>query len=491
MNRRQFCKTAIASAVTASMPMTWARNVSKDYKGITGNGEETVLKSEDLEQLRNSLRGGMLLPTDDSYEQVRQLWNPMIDKRPAVIARCTGAADVKAAVDFARHYQLLTAVRCGGHNVAGKATCDDGIMIDLQPLQGIKVNPRDRTAYVAGGSLLGSMDHETMAHGLVTTAGTVSHTGVGGLTLGGGFGRVARRFGLASDNIKGLDVVTADGHIVHASKTENPDLHWACQGGGGNFGVVTGFEFQLHPMRRQVVGGRLIYPFERVRELIELYGEFSTNAPDEIYVDMVVIAPPQGGDRVVLFSVCYTGPVEKAEIALKPLLDAKPINNGLKTTDYVALQRSGDNTDPRLINRYTKGGFTREINNELARTLAEYFEPHPNRTGVVVFQHAGGAITRPAPEATAFAHRYANHNMFVSASWPHESKTDEHRQWAKNYWAALKPYAGGFYVNDILDETQKEINANYLGNYDRLVEVKNKYDPSNLFRLNANIVPTV
>lgn len=496
MYRRHFCLGALAGAASAAVVTpAWASApasvaVSSEIRAVTGAGAETALERVVVDDFRKSLRGGLLLPTDDGYEQARKLWSG-IDKKPALIARCTGPADVRTAVNFAREHDLLTAVKCGGHNAAGKGSCDDGIMIDLSPLQGIRVLPDQGVSWVAGGSLLGAMDHENMAHGVVTTAGTVSHTGVGGLTLGGGFGRVGRRFGLASDNIKAVEIVTADGQLRHASAQINEDLYWGCRGGGGNFGVVTAFQFEVHPMQREVIGGLLMYPFDDAGSLIEFYGEYCVKAPDDLATEMFIVAPPSG-PRMVMFSVCYSGPAKHADRLLAPLRNfGKPMRDGIKSIDYVELQRSSDNEDPRNVNNYTKGGFSREIPGDLAKALADNLETHPGRTGIAVFQQSGGAINRVDAAATAFAHRYAEHNMFVAANWTDDAQSSEHINWGRAYWNSIEPYIRGAYVNDLREDTAEAINRSYLGNYDRLVQVKNKYDPTNLFSLNANIKPTV
>ena len=387
---------------------------------------------------------------------------------------------------------LLVAVKCGGHSYGGKSTCDDGLVIDLTPLRGVRVNPDTRTARVAGGSLLGPLDHEAMAFGLVTTAGTVSHTGVGGLTLGGGFGRLARRFGLALDNVRAVELITADGDFVRASAHENPDLYWATRGGGGNFGVVTAFEFQLHPMQRQVVGGEFIFPLDRARELLAFYADFSAAAPDDLYCDLAMISPPGDAGGFVMIHVCYSGPAERTEAVLKPIRQlGEPLRDTVQPVDYVALQRSWDNSDPRALGEYLKSGFTTGITAPLIDAIVDGYDANPGRTTTVFFQQSGGAIARVPTAATAFAHRYAQHTMFTTVGWPLDSAGAAHIDWLRSYWSTLVPFTSGFYTNEASDESQAIINANYRENYARLAEIKGRYDPDNLFRLNANIVPEV
>ncbi|MDX1480419.1 MAG: FAD-binding protein, partial [Woeseiaceae bacterium] len=367
-------------------------------------------------------------------------------------------------------------------------TCDGGMQIYISRLRHVLVDPASRTAYVACGSHLGDMDHETMAHGLVTTAGTVSHTGVGGLTLGGGYGRVARRFGLALDNVRAVDIVTADGSLRHASAEENPDLHWAVRGGGGNFGIVTSFEFQLHPMQREVIGGEVVFPLADAREVLKFYADYGRAAADDLYLDLIMMAPPGGADPVVLIHACYSGPQDKADAALAPLMSfGKPVANTIRPMDYVAIQSAFDNSDPRNGGEYLKSGFTREITDELIDALVDGFEPHPDRTTQMFFQCAGGAIARVPDDATAFAHRYASHSVFTTVSWEPGVARDPHVRYVRSYWDDVAPHTRGFYTNEIADEAQRVVNDNYFGNFDRLLQIKREYDPGNLFRLNANI----
>ncbi len=307
MNRRDFCRSSLAVAVATSLAGNRAlaalAPLETDLEAVTGNGAKITLPKSAVEDLRASLRGALLLPGQPGYDEARRVLNASIDKHPALVVQPTGTADVRRAVDFARTHALLLAVKCGGHSFGGKSTCDGGLQIDRSHFRGVRVDPRARVAYVAGGSLLGELDHEAMAVGLVTTTGTVSHTGVGGLALGGGFGRLARRYGLALDNLLAVDIVTADGRLLHASETENPDLYWGVRGGGGNFGVVTSFEFRLHPMQRQVIGGDIAFPIARARELLDFYAQYCATAADDLYVDASMIAPPGGAPGVFEISV--------------------------------------------------------------------------------------------------------------------------------------------------------------------------------------------
>lgn len=478
MHRRHFFKSSLALAVAAALP----------YRRASGAGA-AQLGTSDLQGLRGALRGALLLPGEAGYDGARRVLLDSIDRHPALIVQPSGAADVRTAVNFARERDLLFAVKCGGHSDGGFGTCDGGLQLDLSRLRGVRVDQASRTAYVAGGSLLGELDHEAMACGLVTTAGTVSHTGVGGLTLGGGYGRLARRFGLALDNVRAVDIVTAGGKLLHASAKENPELYWAVRGGGGNFGVVTEFEFALHPMQRQVVSGSLVFPFSRLKELLTMYAEFSGHAPDELYCDFVV-SMPAGKDGNVVFSICYSGAAERAEAVLAPLRKlGTPIADTIKAKDYVALQRSGDATDPRVDIVHAHTGFVDGFSSGLIDTLASGLERHPQRRAILFFQHAGGVIGRVTPTATAFPHRRGTHNMIFNVAWPHEIDSAPQLTYSDELWKRLSPYTDGFYSNEVIDEPISVVEANYQGNLPRLRALKKKYDPGNLFRLNANIRP--
>ncbi len=344
----------------------------------------------------------------------------------------------------------------------------------------------------AGGSLLGELDHESMAQGLVTTAGTVSHTGVGGLTLGGGFGRLARRFGLALDNVTGVDIVTADGKLLHADANEHPDLYWGVRGGGGNFGVVTTFEFRLHPMQRTVIGGDVLFPLKDLPGVLKVYADYAPVAPDDLYLDFMVASEPGSEDGICLLHGCYSGPQENADKVLAPIYKAgTPLVDGIKAIDYVAIQRLWDNTDPRTTGSYLKAGFVDEISDQLVSTILQNYKAFNERGTTMFFQHSGGAIGRVPADATAFAHRKCIANMFATVEWPLAESRDSHVAYIKEYWKNFEPFTDGWYTNEVSDQSTKVVNGNYQGNYERLLSVKNRYDPTNLFRLNANVKPTV
>ena len=502
MRRRSFIRTAALAATALAIPrrqslgavFTTEPRLAQDLGAVTGDGRQVTLSAKSIADLRARLRGPVLLRGNAEYDDARRILNPSFDKYPALIAQPTGAADVRTAVDYARENGgLLLAVKCGGHSASGQSTCDRGMQIDLSRFRGVRVDPIARRAWVAGGTLLGQVDHESMSYGLVTPMGTVSHTGVGGLVTGGGFGRVARRFGLSVDNLVAVNVVTADGEFRRASATENPDLFWGVRGGGGNFGIVTSFEFQLHPMQRQVVAGRIVYPIAKARQVLSRFAQYAAEAPDDLALGAAVAHPPGGAPGVAMFDVCYSGPQARSDRVLAPLRDlGAPIADTVATMDYIAVQRSGDIDDPRAEGMYLKSGFIAAFPADLVSAIIERFEGHPGRSTAVFFQTGGGAIARVPASATAFAQRDIMANMLCAVGWRHGDDPSAHIQWIKQYWPALERFTQGFYVNDLdIEASSTAVGANFRQNHQRLVAVKNKYDPKNLFRLNANVKPTV
>jgi hypothetical protein len=491
-------RNALGAAAVAALPTSGAlaealrslATVGGAVNAVSSSGRQLTLEQAALKELRDSLSGRLLLPGQEGYEAARRVLNPSFDKHPALVVQPTGASDVMRAVDFARERDLLVAVKCGGHSYGGKSTCDGGLQIDLSTFRGTRVDTGARRAHVAGGSLLASLDHEAMAQGLVTTAGTVSHTGVGGLTLGGGFGRLARRFGLALDNVTAVDVVTANGKLVHASADHNPDLFWGVRGGGGNFGVVTRFEFQLHPMARTIVGGDLVFPLSKLRDALRFYADYSQQAPEELYLDLIARSPVGSPDGVVVLHACYSGPEERAQAVLAPLYKVgTPVHDGIQRRDYVAIQRSHDNADPRNNAQYLKSGFINEFPDALVDVIAENFEGFVERGTMMLFQHSGGAIGRVPVDATAFAQRKSIANMLFFVEWPLAESPDQHVAYIREQWARFEPFTDGWYANEVDDQAARVVDSNYQGNHARLVQVKNRYDPGNLFRLNANVLP--
>jgi FAD/FMN-containing dehydrogenase len=498
LTRRSFVASASLLGLTAPIGRAWpallspSNSVDADIDAVTGDGRPVTLTRASVQELADSLRGNLLLPGVPAYDEARRVRNLQIDKHPALIVQPRGASDVSSAVQFARASNLLLAVKCGGHSPSGKSTCERGMQIDLSLLRGANVDPEGRIARVAGGSLLGDVDHEAMAHGLVTTCGTVSHTGVGGLTLGGGFGRLARRFGLALDNVRAVEIVTATGAILRANAHENADLFWGVRGGGGNFGVVTAFDFALHPMQRQVVGGTIMFPRNQAKDVLAFYADYEGEAPDDLALDAFVASNLKfTGANGAGFSVCYSGPVSRAEEIMRKIRSAgTAVFDNVRTLDYVALQRSGDETEQRAIGSYTKTGYVQKISPQLLGAMIDGFEEHPERSTLVGFQQLGGMIARVAADATAFPFRNVHATALLLADWPATADPAPHLKSLRQYWTTIAPYTYGFYTNDAVEESQKQVDDNYLGNYSRLRKLKDKYDPTNLFRLNANVRPS-
>ncbi|MBM4187602.1 MAG: FAD-binding oxidoreductase [Gemmatimonadetes bacterium] len=504
MLRRAFVRSSLLAAVAPSLPVRPSSATApkvhriaagvQDLTAVTGDGRTVTIPGRAIADLRSSLRGGVLLAGDDGYDQARRILNPSFDKRPALVAQPTGPADIRAAVNFARdHGGLLLAVKCGGHSHSGQSTCDRGMIIDLSRFRDVWVDEARRRIRLTGGTLLGQVDHEALALGLATTMGTVSHTGAGGLITGGGFGRLARRFGMSIDNLLSVDVVTADGMLRRASESDNPDLFWGIRGGGGNFGIVTSFEMQLHPMTRRIVGGGMVFPYSKARDILRLFEEIGRGGPDELDFGFALVHPPGGAQPIAAVAICYSGPEAQAERVLAPVRKlGTPLSDRVRAMDYVALQRSGDVDDPRARGSYLKSGFINAMPDRLIDTVLATLEGHPGRNTQVFAQLSGGAIARVAPGATAFSQRDVLCNLLASIDWKQGDDPSAHVAWLRRFWEGVEPHTQGFYVNDIeLDATAAAVRANYRANHDRLVALKNKYDPGNLFRLNANVKPSV
>jgi FAD/FMN-containing dehydrogenase len=457
---------------------------------LTLTGRHISLREIAVRQLQASLRGELLLPSHARYEETRKVWNGMIDKRPALIARCAGAADVTAAVTFAREHELVTSVRGGGHSVAGKAVCNGGLMIDLSQMRGVQVDPGTRTARVEGGALLGDLDRATQAFGLATTAGVVSHTGVAGLTLGGGVGRLAHKYGLACDNLLAVELVTAEGRVLRASATENTDLFWGVRGGGGNFGIVTAFEFRLHPIDPWILGGIVLYPMAKARAALKFYAEYSQAAPNEVSTDAFLLTLPNG-EQAFAIDACYIGSIEQGEHVLRPLRKfGPPLVDQIKPTPYLDLQASGDAFFAPGLYYYYKSHFMKEISEAAIEALVAHFATVPSPRSLVAFQQYGGAVSRVSLTDTAFGHREAQYNFIPASVWINPAESERHLHWAREAWDLMKPFAtGGVYVNNLAEEDEDQVRAAYGPHYERLVVLKKKYDPHNFFRLNANIRP--
>jgi FAD/FMN-containing dehydrogenase len=487
--RRRFIASALGTAAILPFARAWAAD-GPPLQARTLDGGEVQVARADVADLAAGMRGAVLLADSAQYDSGRHIWNGAFDWRPALIARCTGQADVRRAVEFARAHRLLTAVRGGGHSTSGKSSCNGGIMIDLAPMQGVRVDPQARRAWVEPGTLLGQLDHETAAFGLVTTAGTVSHTGAAGLTLGGGFGRVGRRFGLACDNLVGADLITADGQRVRASETENPELLWGLRGGGGNFGVVTGFEYRLHPMRPVIWGGVIAWPASAAREVLRTVGEIAENAPDELNIEPILVTPP-GAPPMVIVEVCWSGDDHAAGAARVAKLRTlpKPVFDKLGPLPYVVLQQANDAANPHGIRHYSKAGFVPKLDEALIDSVVTTFLGHPPGSLGYVFQQCGGQINRVAPDATAFPNRGATYWIMVMANWMDPAEDESRKATARAAWKTLEPLTRGFYVNSATERDEGAIRGNYGANYARLVALKDRYDPGNQFRLNVNVKP--
>ena len=462
-----------------------------DVAAVTRGGGETVLQKAAIKELRDSMRGQVLLPGNIGYEDARKIWNGMFDRRPALIARCALPADVRDAVAFARSNNLLVAVRSGGHSISGKSVCDGGMMIDLAPMRGVRVDPIDQTARAQAGAHLGHLDHEAQAFGLATTAGTVSHTGCAGLTLGGGLGRLGRVYGLTCDNLLSADIVTADGQFLTCNAEQNAGLFWGLRGGGGNFGIVTSFEYQLHKVGPEVIGGAVMYPLSQARDVLNFYADFSINAPAELNLAAVVVQPP-GGKGMIILGVTWLGSDADGARVLRPLQEfGKPMADTIGKHQYLHLQTDNDRTLPHGLNYYMKAGFLRNVEPGLVEALVSGVEPSDSRSFVTIMSQLGGAIADVGEGDTAFAHRDASYDMLIGANWSDDEQSEQQVQEMRDYWSTLAPFTHGFYVNNAMDEDVSRIRATYRGNYDRLVELKNQYDPTNLFHLNTNIEPSV
>jgi hypothetical protein len=450
-----------------------------------------------LQAYRAQLRGTLLQPGDADYEQARKVYNAMIDKRPRLIARCADVADVIASVNFARQDKLLLAVRGGGHNGGGLGVCDDGLVIDLSAMRGIRVDPRAHTVRVEGGCRWGDVDHATHAFGMATPAGIISTTGVGGLTLGGGIGHLSRRFGLTIDNLLSVDVVLPDGRFVTANDKENEDLFWAVRGGGGNFGVVTSFEFRLHALST-VVAGPTLWPLERSAEIMKWYRDFIGKAPTELNGFFAFLTVPPGPPFPEALHLkkmcgvvwCYSGDPAQADKVLEPVRATQPALYGVGPMPYPMLQSAFDALYPPGHQWYWRADFVNELPDEAIALHVEHGSRMPTMQSTMHLYPIDGAVHRVGRKDTPFIYRDAKWAAVIVGVDPDPANADRIAQWCKDYWDALHPYsAGGAYVNFMMDEGQERVQATYRDHYPKLAALKEKYDPGNLFRVNQNIKP--
>ena len=494
MDRRKFVKTTLAASVAASFPVLTAcgekakvaTEAEASIRAVSLDGAEIELTKAMVRELGEAMTGPVIMSEHPDYEGSRKIWNGMHDKRPALIARCLTSEDVAHAVNFARDHGVLTAVRGGGHSWPGKSICDDGIVVDLSHMTNVEVDAANKIGMSAGGALLGHLDDATLAQGLVTTAGVVSHTGVGGYTTGGGFGRLNRKYGLTIDNLVGAEVVTADGQIRRVSADEEPDLFWAIRGGGGNFGAVTQFDFQLHDFDRNVFSGMIIWPIEQAREVLDFYAEWQGGLSRELYTGPAMLTHPEAG-HVIAMEVVYNGDPAQGEKEIAPLRAiGKPMDDGITVQDYKVMQTMEDATVAHGIRSYAKNAMIGEFTPELARDMVEAYIADPR---AAVFTHTcGGAVADYGATDTAFPHRDTETMIVFFTGWMDPADDEVGKQMCKDWHASLEHHSLGYYDN-IEQEGDSRVARNFGPNYERLREIKKAYDPGNQFRLNSNIKP--
>jgi FAD/FMN-containing dehydrogenase len=463
-------------------------HAGQSSRGIT----TTVLEQPNIETLKASLRGELFQPGEEGYDAARTMYNAMIDRHPALIVRCAGVSDVITAVQFARSRNLLVAIRGGGHNVAGRAICDGGLVIDLSRMKGIHVDPVHCIARAEPGVTWSEFDRETQAFGLATTGGTVSSTGIAGLTLGGGIGWLMRTCGLACDNLVSVDLVTAEGRLLRASATENPDLFWGVRGAGANFGVVTSFEYQLHPVG-PLLGGMLIHPFSKARDVLRFYRDVAATAPDELTALAALLTLPEG-EPVVAIAPFYNGPMKAGEEVMQPLRAfGPPLADHVGPMSYLQVQTMLDAMMPAGLRNYWKTNFLKDLSDEAIDTLVTYFATVPSALTAAVIEQFGGAVGRIGEDETAFSPRDQRFNLAIASRWTDPAESEKHRQWTRELWDVMQPFAtDAVYVNYLPEDEGDRVKALYgAAKYERLVRLKNTYDPTNFFQLNANIKPTV
>jgi len=457
------------------------------------------LPANKIEELKRQIQGEVLLPGEEAYESARQIWNATIDKRPGAIARCAGTPDVVQAVNFARDNGVLLAIRGGGHNIAGNALCDGGLVIDLSRMKAAKVDAKARRVTIEGGATLADLDAATQAHGLATPVGINSTTGLAGLTLGGGFGWLSRKYGMTIDNLESVEVVTAAGEAVKASAKEHPDLFWALRGGGGNFGVVTRFEYRLHPVGPEVLSGLIVYPMSEAKSVLKQYRDFMKQAPDELTVWTVLrLAPPlpflpadAHGKGIAALAVFYAGDPKQGEKLIAPLRAfGKPVGEHIGMQPYTAWQQAFDPLLTAGARNYWKSHNFTNLPDALFDAVVASLGKLPSPQCEIFFGAIGGATTRQAPDAAAYGHRDALYVMNVHGRWDTAAEDARGIAWARDFFQASAPFAsGGAYINFLTADEGDRVRSAYGANYDRLARVKRQYDPGNLFRVNQNIKP--
>ena len=454
---------------------------------------DSTTLATDVAESSKAFAGRFVLPADPGYDEVRRVHNGLIDKRPALIARCRGVADIVDAIALARKLNLQVSVRGGGHNVAGRATVDNGLMIDLADMRGVHVDPKARMARAQGGATWGDFNRETQLHGLATTGGVVSTTGVGGLTLGGGLGYTMSKYGLALDNLLAVELVTADGRIIRAAEDEHPDLFWAVRGGGGNFGVAASFEFRLHPVGPMITGGVVAHPFAKARDVLRFYRDLTQSLPDEMCVFGGLLHAPDGsGAKLAAMAVCHCGSLEAGAAAAKPIKAyGPPVMDRLGPMPYVAVNSMLDDAYPKGALNYWKSGFLTQLNDAAIDAMVDAFARCPAPMGQMLLEHFHGAATRVGSSETAFPHRADGYNLLIASEWIDPTQSASCIAWARDTNAAMASFmSAGRYVNYLADDDIGDPVAGAYGpNLRRLQSVKARYDPANFFRINQNIKP--
>ena len=500
VSRRGFIggAAAVAAAIPAAPLWAQASSGTGDVVAIGLSGKQVTLTAADIKDLRAAISGQLLLAQDGGYDQARRVWNGAFDRHPALIARPANTAEVARAVSFARAHGLLTAVKGGGHSISGQSTCDGGMMIDLGQMKDVQIDKAARTAKAQGGVLLAEIDSKTQEVGLVTPLGTAADTGIAGLTLGGGQGRLQRTFGLSCDNVRAYEIVTPDGKVRHVTAKQNPELFWALRGGGGNFGVVTNFEYQLHPLDHPVLAGTRLYPYDQARSLLNAYFDLSLKAPNELSMSagITVMTPgsPVPPGKYAAIEVIYSGNPADGEKAIAPLAKlGKPILDGVTAKPYVLAQLGATGAAPPALPAglgfYVKSGFFNTAPDALVNEIMHVSDNAPAWFAGIGMGLLGGAISRVKPEATAYWNRMSQWDVLLFGVWSDHTQDEHNAQTLRGLWKGIDPFTKGYYVNTEPSESEQRLRGTYGDNYARLAQLKKKYDPDNLFRLNANIRP--
>ena len=503
VSRRGFIGGAAALAAALPAVPLWADASSGSVPGNVAaldlSGKQITLTASDIKDFRAGFSGQLLFAQDKGYDQARRVWNGAFDRHPALIARCANTADVAKAVSFARAHSLLTSVKGGGHSITGQSTCNGGLMIDVGLLKDVQIDKAKRTAKAQGGVLLVELDFKTQAAGLVTPLGTAADTGIAGLTLGGGQGRLMRTHGLSCDNVLSYELVTADGKVLQVSAQQEPDLFWALRGGGGNFGIVTNFEYQLHPLEHPVLAGTRLYPYSQSRTVLNALFELGLKAPNELFVSggITVVDPggPVPAGKYAAIEIVYSGTPGDGEKLIAPLAKlGKPVFDDIKAKPYVQAQLGPTGAAPPALPAglgfYVKSGFLNDVPDSLVGEIIHAADNAPAWFNGIGIGALGGAVTRVKPEATAYWNRQSQWDLLMFGVWSDHTQDDRNVQVLRDVWKAFDPFTKGYYINTEPSEGEKRLHEAYGDNYPKLLQLKNKYDPTNLFRLNANIRPT-